>query len=251
MAIKLKKPVKKQIALKLKNGDKRGALKIASKAAKLPENNTTDMPPLADFLKRKVIKGGPEKRVAFKVMGGRVVKKAFFRKFDTVKDAATYFAEFVNKRVYNLSSDGTVCTFVGSVDSVISNMDLRLVIARKPIPKEGLPALNGFQDSLIVMPSYAVPGTQDTLHGEAGKAARPATSSMKSRARDTGDLIPLKVICADNSIEPRIARMKLRKAVKDAKKYPALHASHNANARWEWPKGSTALDDVLKAIKGA
>jgi hypothetical protein len=39
-------------------------------------------------------------------------------------------------------------------------------------------------------------------------------------------------------IDPRIAREKLRIAVREAKKYPELAKVHKPRSAWEWPKGS-------------
>ena len=242
MTLKLKAKVKKVIAKKLEDGDRRGAMKVAKK--ELIAN--ADPNELPDFLKRKPTVGGPSKRVMFKCMGGKVVKKAYYRQFDTVKEAATYFLAFANTRKYNTSSDGTVITFPGAIDSIISNMSIKDVLANKPIPKVGLPILEGYSENLISMPKYAAPGVAPK-EGERPAPSKP--SSAKAIERSTGKLIPLKVICADNKVEPRDARMKLRRCVKDPKKYPKLHASHAANARWEWEAGSDALAEVIAIVK--
>lgn len=242
MALKLKPKAKKVIAKKLENGDRHGAMKVAKKEL-LANADPYEIP---DFLKRKPTVGGPSKRVMFKCMGGKVVKKAYFRQFDTVKEASVYFLEFANTRKYNVSTDGTVITFPGAVDSIISNMAIKDVLANKPIPKAGLPILDGYSEDLIKMPKYAAPGVAPK-EGERPAPTRPA--SVKAIERTNGKLIPLKVICADHKVEPRDARMKLRRCVKDPKKYPKLHASHAANARWEWEAGSDALAEVITIVK--
>ena len=65
----------------------------------------------------------------------------------------------------------------------------------------------------------------------------------------TNNIIPLKVVCRDLKLDPRLARMILRDAIKDAKKYPTLAKEHKAKMPWEWQKGSKALEEALHALK--
>ena len=52
--------------------------------------------------------------------------------------------------------------------------------------------------------------------------------------------VSLKAICAEMKLDPRIAREKLRIAVREAKKYPELAKAHKPRSAWEWSKGSLA-----------
>lgn len=61
--------------------------------------------------------------------------------------------------------------------------------------------------------------------------------------------IPLKTICSDLKLDPRLARMMLRDAIKDAKKYPTLAKEHKPKMPWEWQKGSKALEEAVTALK--
>jgi hypothetical protein len=60
--------------------------------------------------------------------------------------------------------------------------------------------------------------------------------------------IGLKAICAELKLDPRIAREKLRIAVRDAKKYPELAKAHKPRSAWEWPKGSPAEKEARSAL---
>jgi hypothetical protein len=44
----------------------------------------------------------------------------------------------------------------------------------------------------------------------------------------------LKSICAELKIEPRVAREKLRAAIREPKKYPDMAKAHKPRQRWQW-----------------
>jgi len=46
----------------------------------------------------------------------------------------------------------------------------------------------------------------------------------------------------------KLARAKLRAAVKDAKTYPTLAKSHAPRKAWEWEKGSAAIAEARKVL---
>jgi hypothetical protein len=50
--------------------------------------------------------------------------------------------------------------------------------------------------------------------------------------------VSLKAICAELKLDRRVAREKLRIAVRDAKKFPDLARAYKPRSAWEWPKGS-------------
>jgi hypothetical protein len=60
--------------------------------------------------------------------------------------------------------------------------------------------------------------------------------------------VSLKAICSDMKLDPRIAREKLRIAVREAKKYPELAKAHKPRSAWEWPKGSLAEKEARAAL---
>jgi hypothetical protein len=60
--------------------------------------------------------------------------------------------------------------------------------------------------------------------------------------------VSLKAICADLKLDPRVAREKLRLAVREAKKFPELAKAHKPRSAWEWPKGSPAEKEVRAAL---
>jgi hypothetical protein len=62
--------------------------------------------------------------------------------------------------------------------------------------------------------------------------------------------IPLKQICKEQKLDPRLSRMLLREAAKDTGKYPNLAKGHAARSPWVWPKGSKGLEEAYAALKG-
>ena len=60
--------------------------------------------------------------------------------------------------------------------------------------------------------------------------------------------VSLKAICSEMKLDPRIAREKLRIAVREAKKYPELAKIHKPRSAWEWPKGSAAEKEARSAL---
>ncbi len=72
------------------------------------------------------------------------------------------------------------------------------------------------------------------------------TTETKSKAVEP-ELLPLKTLCNELNIDPRLAREKLRIAVRDQKKYPELAKAHKPRTSWEWPKGS-ALEKEARSV---
>ncbi len=64
-------------------------------------------------------------------------------------------------------------------------------------------------------------------------------------------MITLKKICAELKVDPREARERLRLAVKNPKKYPALAKDRKPGEAWEWPDKSAALTEAKKAVQEA
>jgi hypothetical protein len=60
--------------------------------------------------------------------------------------------------------------------------------------------------------------------------------------------VSLKAICSEMKLDPRIAREKLRIAVREAKKFPELAKAHKPRSAWEWPKGSPAEKEARIAL---
>lgn len=72
------------------------------------------------------------------------------------------------------------------------------------------------------------------------------TAEPKSKTTEP-EVLPLKALCNELNIDPRLAREKLRIAVRDAKKYPELAKAHKPRTSWEWPKGSP-LEKEARAV---
>ena len=55
-------------------------------------------------------------------------------------------------------------------------------------------------------------------------------------------------ICAELKIDPRLAREKLRAAIREPKKYPNLAKAHKPRQPWQWAKGSPAEKEARAAL---
>jgi hypothetical protein len=64
-------------------------------------------------------------------------------------------------------------------------------------------------------------------------------------------MVTLKAVCAELKVDPRLAREKLRIAIRERKKFPELAKAHKPRAAWEWPKGSQAEKEARAAIAEA
>ena len=60
--------------------------------------------------------------------------------------------------------------------------------------------------------------------------------------------ITLKGICTELKINPRVAREKLRAAIREPKKYPNLAKAHKPRQPWQWAKGSPAEKEARAAL---
>ena len=91
------------------------------------------------------------------------------------------------------------------------------------------------------------------------RTIEPRVAAMKSQPPEakptlglgkpaTEPKVSLKAICAEMKVDPRIAREKLRIAVRDAKKFPELAKAHKPRSAWDWPKGSAAEKEARLAL---
>ena len=78
---------------------------------------------------------------------------------------------------------------------------------------------------------------------------KPTEKEPRFRAKSDG-IVSLSALCTELKHDPKLARAKLRAAVKDTKQYPELARSHTARKAWEWPKGSPAVAEARNAITG-
>jgi hypothetical protein len=74
---------------------------------------------------------------------------------------------------------------------------------------------------------------------------KPAAAETKAAPEAK---VSLKAICSEMKLDPRIAREKLRIAVREAKKFPELAKAHKPRSAWEWPKGSAAEKEARIAL---
>lgn len=76
-----------------------------------------------------------------------------------------------------------------------------------------------------------------------------APKSEPTAVAPKSDSVTLKAICTELKLDPRLAREKLRIAVRDAKKFPDLAKARKPRTAWEWPKGSPAEQQARAALK--
>ena len=63
------------------------------------------------------------------------------------------------------------------------------------------------------------------------------------------DKITLTALCAELNVDPRIAREKLRIAVRESKDHPNLIKAHKPRLPWEWAKGSPAEKEARLVLE--
>lgn len=64
------------------------------------------------------------------------------------------------------------------------------------------------------------------------------------------EVVTLKALCTELSIDPYEAREKLRIAAREPKKFPELAKAHKPRQPWEWAKGSGAEKEA-RSVLGA
>jgi hypothetical protein len=94
--------------------------------------------------------------------------------------------------------------------------------------------------------------TEDFLMAKQSKStttteAKSTEAPRPKFRKKTDGVITLSDLCKELKHDPKLARAKLRAAVKDGK-YPALGKSHTARKAWEWSKDSPGLAEARKVI---
>ncbi|MBB05189.1 hypothetical protein [Pseudooceanicola sp.] len=62
------------------------------------------------------------------------------------------------------------------------------------------------------------------------------------------DIVTLKAICDELTIDPREARERLRAAASNAKANPELAKARKPRTPWQWVKGSAAEKEARKVL---
>ena len=88
-----------------------------------------------------------------------------------------------------------------------------------------------------------------TLAGKPGEAPRPREAEPSdTKSEPASQKVLLKTLCAELKLDPRLAREKLRIAVREGKKFPELVKAHKSRSAWEWVKGSPAEKEARAAL---
>jgi hypothetical protein len=77
---------------------------------------------------------------------------------------------------------------------------------------------------------------------------RRSSYKRSSMGDDHTEPMTLKGICGELKIDPRVAREKLRAAIREPKKYPNLSKAHKPRQPWAWAKGSPADKEARAAL---
>lgn len=164
--------------------------------------------------------------------------KTQFREFNTVLKAQEYLGAFICKgdRVKDISETG------GCVE-LKSGIRLRLNYPYKKLMKgiEPKKRLHNIEPDISKLRNLSMP-TAVKSDPEREKPLPLNKPRKKKRPEYIGtSAIPLKKICADNDVDPRKARMKLRKAKSDGR------LPHRPSDRWEF--NPEDIEAVLKLIQ--
>lgn len=76
------------------------------------------------------------------------------------------------------------------------------------------------------------------------KVEAPKSLSVPKAKKANGEEVPLKVLCGELDVDPRKARQRLRRAIRDNR------LSHEYSARWAWPKDSDEIEKVKEILNG-
>ena len=148
-----------------------------------------------------------------KIFGGKVVKRVIERSFKSTDDAIIYLEGWGVPK----DEEGTFFN-VGAYQFTLSH------------PMEKIRRGKDLPDN----PSYVMgKSSTPTMPGKTRKVNETSPypeMPVKTKKVITGKMVVLKEICRQINMEPRIARMKLRKLFKG-----------NGNQRWEWSE-----DEALK-----
>lgn len=71
---------------------------------------------------------------------------------------------------------------------------------------------------------------------------------MTDSSNKPTEVVSLKMLCIGMKIDTRDARIKLRSAVKNPKRYPVLSKSYVPRQPWQWAKDSLAHKEAVKAL---
>ncbi len=206
-------------------------------------SNLLDIP---EFLRRDAKnQTWDNKSIHIKAQVGGVVRRVSGRAFTNPKEANKYLRTFIpnfRTSINAMSKTGGLAQLKDG-RTIWANMPLKDILDGKKIPKRGLrPILDRADLQVLVMPEEKQQTVVDDTGNEVPIAPTPA---KKKKARINGDVIVLKTLCQELEIDPRKARMTLRKAIKSNK---ILAADREHNARWEWPARSEVVEEVKKVI---
>ena len=79
-------------------------------------------------------------------------------------------------------------------------------------------------------------------------SAKPAENTATKPVEVKVPMVSLKAICSELKLDPRLAREKLRIAVREGKKFPELVKARKPRSPWEWPKGTQAEKEARAAL---
>lgn len=195
----------------------------------------TDPLDIPKFLKReKGERGSRIARIQIRASNvGGAVKSTLVRYFDTTEEAFDYLTELSGGSisVSSKSKDGRYVTLKNGI-RLTMNMGISRIKKKRKKP-DSLPEV--FSPDPVVKFSR-------------GNTEMPR--SPKTGQRVNGEIIVLKRLCQEMEVDPRSARARLRTALNNPKKWPALAESHSKSQRWEWPSDSDAIEEVREILGG-
>lgn len=185
-----------------------------------------------------------------KVYGGAVVKRAVERYHASAKDAREYLEIFgIDKKVRgtHFEHDCWVFSLSHPIEDIRTNdtlPDNAMSNAMRPREKKPKFTINhttpkkmAQEDEASLIEDFLSKKSKgDDKNDEPERKSKPG-GGIK-RPVINGKVVVLKEICRDLKMEPRVARVILRKKLKD----------RDPNSRWEWPAGEAEkIKEILKA----
>ena len=188
-----------------------------------------DLLQIPNFLKRSPTESKIQSNIQIYLTSIRgKVRLTLYREFNSVLKARRYLRKFIGgkDKVKSISSSGSYITLRSGI-RLSMNYPYKGIMAKKS-PRGKL---------------YDISDCTTRRYREIKTPVKKGPGEMiKTKTRKDVNFIPLKTICRDNDIDPRKARIVLRRAGRDGK------LKHDFKGRWEFRKNDVA--EILTILEG-
>ncbi len=155
------------------------------------------------------------------------------REFNFIAEVYDYVRGFIKGEKYTVSKSGLTTTLQSGL-LIQTNYPMEDILKCRPVSSPLTPLFEK---------------TTSTVEYNLKPKPKPKTiKSKKTVALEIGVLVPLKKLCQELELDPRVCRIALRKAIK-GKKYPVMSKAYETHSRWSWPAGSDEIKEVRSLLE--